>query len=94
MSKMSWQEKVKQVEIIHQSHCRESDKWRVIDTARELNRAVGAVSEDLQLAKALRTKRVDGSLEFPRLEKFRTVSEAIDYLKARKKEEKQGLDGK
>jgi len=74
---LTWQERVKQVELYHYSRIKENIKHRLEDTARELNRSKGRVSEDLQLATYMKTH--------PRVETFSTVTDALDYIKTCKR---------
>lgn len=70
---LKWQERVKQVALYHRSRLKENCRHTLRDTAAELKRSVGRVSEDLQLDMAMR--------QYPRVETFSTVQEALDYIR-------------
>lgn len=78
--RLSWVERVKHVSVIHTSHLKENSKWTMDDTAKELNRSVGRISEDLMLARYMRTH--------PRVETFRVVQDALEYCRKIKREQK------
>jgi hypothetical protein len=48
-----WQNKCLLLELIHLSMLRENEKWTAKDTAKLTKQSVGAVSENLALAKAV-----------------------------------------
>jgi hypothetical protein len=75
--KSSWQERVKQVEIYHVNQLKDEPNWRLADTARELNRSIGRVSEDLMLASWMRTH--------PKVATFEKVQDALDYVRSKKR---------
>lgn len=79
-STLTWVERVKHVAIIHASHLKENSKWTIDDTAKELNRSKGRISEDLMLARYMRTH--------PRVETFRVVQDALEYCRKIKREQK------
>lgn len=78
--KLSWQERVKEVSKYHVSRLRENLKHTTEETARELNRSHGRTCEDLMLAHWMRTH--------PRVEKFKNPSQALDYIRTKKREMK------
>lgn len=82
----NWTDRVKQVAAYHAGKLRENDKWRLQDTAADLNRSVGRISEDLMLASWMITD--------PKVERFEHASEAIDYVKRKRRDRKlNGLHG-
>jgi hypothetical protein len=78
MPKLTWQERVQITERVHKSHLVENAKWRLEDTAKELLRSEGRVSEDLLLASWMKTD--------PKVERFKFVQEALDYVRKKKQE--------
>ena len=78
--KLTWQERVKEVYKYHSSRCRENPKHTTTDTSKELNRSNGRICEDLMLANWIRTH--------PRVEKFKNPSQALDYIRTKKREMK------
>ena len=81
--KPSWQERVRLVEEYHQEHLRNNASWRIEDTAESLNRSLGGICEDLLLASWLRTH--------PKIERFKRIYEALEFIREKKKEMKLGL---
>ena len=75
--KRTWQENAKTIELYHLRQLLEHLSWSERKTARELNRSIGSVSEDLRLSLALRI--------YPEVSEFKTREEALDYLKRKKK---------
>jgi two-component sensor histidine kinase len=73
-----WQDRVRQVAKYHQACIEENSKWRLSDTARELQRSQGRISEDLMLAEAILNDEV--------VSLFLTAQEAIDYCRKKKAE--------
>jgi len=78
LRKTSWQDRAKSVAIYHAGRCREDSKHTIQNTAKELNRSIGRISEDLTLANWMKTH--------PRIKKFKNPSQALDYIKGKKKE--------
>lgn len=78
LKKPTWQERAISVATYHAGRCREDDSHTVQNTARELNRSIGRISEDLTLANWMKTT--------PRVAKFKNPSQALDYIKRRKDE--------
>jgi hypothetical protein len=76
--KSSWQERVREVEKFHLTNLKLDSAWRQEDTARELNRSVGRISEDLLLASWMRTH--------PKVETFKHVQDALDWVRKKKHE--------
>lgn len=82
--KMSWQERCKKTAIYHARRCKENSDHRIEDTAKELNRSQGRISQDIQLAKWMQTH--------PRVEQFKNPTQALDYIGRKKKEMKLNED--
>lgn len=78
--RFKWQERVRQVEMIHKNQLADNPKWGLRDTAAMLNRSLGKVSEDLMLAEWL--KKDD------RVSRIRVIQDALDYVRKKKLEEK------
>lgn len=83
LRKPTWQERAIAVSTYHAGRCREDNDHTIESTAKELNRSIGRISEDLTLASWMRTS--------PRVARFKNPSQALDYIKQRKDEmRKQG----
>ncbi len=82
--KLDWIERVKRVAEYHATRCRDNPKQTLEDTAKELNRSQGRISQDIMLAQWMRTH--------PRVEKFKNPSQALEYIRAKKKEMKLNAD--
>jgi hypothetical protein len=67
----SWVKRVKSVAMFHATQLREDEKWRIEDTARELHRSKGRISEDLMLYKYMKTH--------PKVELFDNIRDAVEY---------------
>lgn len=72
-----WQERAQLILRYHLYQCGErsdkrNNKWRISDTAGELDLSIGAVSENIHLARAIRTN--------PEL-KLKTRDEALTILR-------------
>lgn len=65
----------------HKEKLRANPKHRVQDTAKELNKSIGRVSEYLQLATALKDNEMR-----KKLERFKYAEDALGFLKDRRKE--------
>lgn len=76
--KLTWQERSKTTERIHKEHLIENKNWRVQDTAEELDRSLGRISEDLTLADWMRTHK--------EVEQFSTAQEALEFIRKKKLE--------
>lgn len=78
--KLSWQLRVRQVNNFHLDHLKVDPKWRIEDTARELNRSIGRVSEDLMLAEWIRVDK-----HRVQLEKMKYINDALLYVRKMKR---------
>lgn len=78
--KLTWQQKAIEVAKYHSSRCRDDDKHTLEETAKELNISTGHASHNLLLASWMKTH--------PRVEKFKNPSQALDYIRAKRKEQK------
>ena len=79
-----WQDKVIHLQLFHQSKLREFPKWTITKTAKELHCSIGHVSNCLQLATWMKTHPKD-------ISKFEFMHEALDWIKAKKRQIKLGL---
>ena len=78
--KLSWVERVKHVARFHAAQLAENPKWTIVDTGKELKRSKGRISEDLLLARYMKTH--------PRVELFRTVQDALEYCRKIKRDQR------
>lgn len=76
----SWVTRVKHVALYHTSQLKDDESWRLEDTARELKRSVGRISEDLMLVRYMKTH--------PRVELFDNIRDAVEYCKKIKKQQR------
>lgn len=83
--KQTWIEKALETFKFHRSRLQTHDKWTVEQTANSLDRSLGTVSEDLMIARWLRTHREE-------LEKFDYAKDALKFIRAEEKKRKIGLD--
>ncbi len=80
VQKLTWQQRVKHTNDLHKTKLRLNPKWRIEDTAKELNRSEGRVCEDLMLASWLRSH--------PKIADFESIEDALKHVRAKKKEMK------
>lgn len=79
---LTWQERVKAIHQYHTIRCRENPKHTIAETAKELNRSIGMISEDLTIA--------DWMKNHSRVEKFKNPRQALDWIKDMKRKMKVG----
>ncbi len=75
--KQTWQERAVSTREYHVSMLKANPKWRVKDTAEALNRSDGGISEDITLAQYLKV--------YPKMEHMRTVSQALFFIREKKR---------
>lgn len=75
-----WVKRVKALALYHTSQLRADETWRLEDTAKEMNRSVGRISEDLMLVRYMKTH--------PRVELFENIRDAVDYCREIKKKQR------
>jgi hypothetical protein len=76
-----WIERAKSTYNFHRNKLIQDKKWRVQDTALRLRRSIGSVSEDLLLARWLKTNEKE-------LEKLDYANEALEFVKNKNRERK------
>lgn len=69
-----WIERARATRQYHSEQKKKDFKWRVSDTAACLNRSIGSISEDLLIAKWLKTHEEE-------IRKFETAREALTFVK-------------
>lgn len=81
--KPTWIDKVQTVCDFHREALRQANnngtKWTLEATAKALGKSIGRVSEQLMLGEGLKTHR-------KQLEKFKNETDAVDFMRKRKKE--------
>jgi hypothetical protein len=77
--KKHWIETARSINSYHILKLTNDEKWRLEDTARELDRSIGAVSQYLTIASWLRTSE-------DAIRKCDTMKEALIYIKKRHRE--------
>lgn len=75
--KQTWLERAKDTHNYHISKRRDNQSWKLRDTAKALHRSVGSISEDLLVAKWMRTHRVQ-------LERFEHFKDALEWIRKKK----------
>ncbi len=75
---MTWQERCQAVSRYHAQRCKDDDSHTLEETATELNRSPGRISDDLTIASWMKTH--------PRVEKFKNPTQAIGWIREKKKE--------
>lgn len=71
-----WLSRVKEVHKFHINKLKENPKWRIEDTAKELQQSKGLTSEQLKVASWLRSHSAH-------LEQFEYFKDAIEFIRAR-----------
>lgn len=82
--KQTWLERVRATEEYHRSQLMLNKKWRLEDTAIQLHRAFGSISQDLLIASWLRTHET-------KISKFKTFTEAIEFVREAERQRKLGV---
>ena len=75
--KPEWLDRVKKTYYHHVKAIKDNPKHTIAETAKELNRSLGPVSEDLKVASWLRTHS-------HQLEKFEYFKDAIEWIRSQK----------
>jgi len=78
-TKMTWQEKVKMVDLFHRTQLKTDKDWTIKRTSTELDISSGRISEYLLVARFIDSR--------PRVSTFKKLQEAIDYCKDLKHKE-------
>lgn len=79
--KLNWLERAIQVYNYHVASCKDDSSWTLVKTANSLQRSLGSVSQDIKIASWVRTHE-------SRLKKFRSMRDALDWIKSKEKEMK------
>lgn len=82
MANVKWQDRIKSVANYHASQLKANPTHRIVDTAEELRIANGAVSEAILLSSWMKTD--------PKIERFEYKHQALNYVRARKHEQRSG----
>lgn len=81
--KQTWQERCVEIHAFHVYNIKLLRGWSVRDTAKALNRSIGAISEDLQLAEFLRAHS--------EIANFRRQTDALEWMRKKKLELRERL---
>jgi hypothetical protein len=81
--KVNWLDRAAQVHNYHVSQCKDESNWTIERTARELNRSVGSVAQDLLIASWIKTHE-------KQLKRFRSMKDALEWVRDKKREMKMG----
>lgn len=73
-------EKARETYKFHRSKLLSNDKWTTVQTAKALRRSIGSISEDLLIARWLKTHE-------KQLEKFKYAYEALEWIREKIKEQ-------
>lgn len=79
--KKTWLEKARDTYNWHAAQLKVDPLWKIEDTARELNRSAGGVSEDLLIGSWLKTHEA-------KLKEFKYAKEALVFIRLKKREMK------
>lgn len=79
--KLNWIDRAAQVHSYHISQCKSEQNWTIEKTARELNRSIGSVAQDLMIASWLKTHE-------KQLRRYRNMKDALDFIRDKKNEQK------
>ena len=71
--KQTWQERCKELHEYHIGQVKKTRGWTIRNTAKEVGRSVGCVSEDLMLFEFLRAH--------PEIASLRRISDALDWIR-------------
>lgn len=77
--KRDWIERAELTSAYHKEKLRSNINHKVSDTAEQLKRSKGRISEDLMIVEWLKTHR-------KQIEKFKTMIDALNYIREKKKE--------
>lgn len=70
--------RVRQVHALHIERLKSNPSCTIADTAIVLGRSFGSVCEDLMLASWMKSH--------PRIEKYKTIRDALEFIRSKKKE--------
>lgn len=73
-------EKARETYKFHRSKLLSNDNWNTSKTAKALRRSIGSISEDLMIARWLKTHE-------KQIEKFSYAYEALEYIREKQKEQ-------
>lgn len=76
--KQDWIEKARETFRFHRSKLLLHEDWRLEDTAECLNRSLGSISQDITIARWLRTHEKD-------IERQRSIKDALEFIREKKK---------
>ena len=76
---LTWQSRCKATAKIHKDYLRVDNKWTVRDTAKELNRSLSGISNDLVIAQWL-----DDVTHGAKVNKLGSIDEALKFIRAEK----------
>lgn len=79
LAKLGWLERAVQVYNYHASLCESQPQWTIEKTARDLNRSVGSVSQDITVASWARTHE-------KQLRRYGSLRDALEFIRSKKAE--------
>lgn len=77
--KLKWIERVEKTSHYHKERLKANPLHTLAETSKELNRAIGCVSEDIMIGEWLKTHR-------KYLERLRSMREALEFVRDKKRE--------
>jgi hypothetical protein len=77
--KQDWLERAKEIHNFHIHQLRDEPDWTIEKTAKALNRSIGSVSQDILLAKWVKTHE-------KQLKRFDSMREALAFVRSKKRE--------
>lgn len=75
-----WIERAKETRRFHRSKLLDNPDWNTVKTAKALRRSMGSISEDLLIARWLKTHETQ-------LEKFKHAYQALEFIREKQKEQ-------
>lgn len=81
LRKLDWLDRAVEVYNYHVGMCKAERNWTIVRTAKDLNRSVGSVSQDITLASWVRTHE-------RQLRRFASMRDALEYIREKKTEMK------
>ena len=73
-------DKARETYKFHRSKLLSDNKWTTVKTAKALRRSIGSISEDLMIARWLKTHE-------KQLEKMKYAYEALEFIREKQKEQ-------
>lgn len=76
--KQTWLERAVDTYNFHCRKSKDSESWKIQDTAKALKRSLGGISEDILIASWVRTHE-------SKIKEFKYAKDALEFIRGRKK---------